>query len=46
MIGAVIHTMSFQMGEIKDMGHFPVSWGVQPGSVGSDGFGDAKWPVQ
>jgi hypothetical protein len=46
MISAVIHTISFQTGDIKDIGHFPVSWGAQPESIGTNGFGDAKWPAK
>jgi len=46
MISAIIHTISFQTGDVKDIGHFPVSWGVQPESVGTDGFGDAKRPAK
>jgi len=46
IISAVIHTISFQTGDVKDIGHFPVSWGVQHESVGTDGFGDAKRPTK
>jgi hypothetical protein len=46
MISAVIHMISFQTEDFKDIGHFPVSWGVQPESVGTDGFGDAKRPAK
>jgi hypothetical protein len=42
MILALIHTISFQTGDFKDIAHFPVRWGVQPESVGTDGFSDAK----
>jgi hypothetical protein len=42
MILTIIHTISFQTGDFNDIAHFPVSWGVQPESVGTDGFSDAK----
>jgi len=46
MTSAVIHTILFQTGDVKEIGQFPVSWGVQPECVGTDGFGDAKRPAK
>jgi hypothetical protein len=45
MVLAVIHMILFQTGNVKNIRHFPVSCGVQPQSVGTNGFRDAKQPT-
>ena len=42
----VIHLVSFQTGDVKNIGHFPVSWGIQPESIDTNGFSDVKRPTQ